>query len=131
MSERDEYDYCNELERVGEQGPYALLEAAVKRIDEKDEVIRRQQKRIGELEVALLEADARTITYAYPKAFIVIDEIPPGFYEGKVMDGIVIDEIPPGFYEGEVMDEAPDTRDPDDYEDIQDYWNSLGYDSRP
>lgn len=113
MSERDEYDYCNELEKVGEQGPYALLEAAVKRIDQKDALIRRQQKRIGELEVALMEADARTITYAYPKAFIVIDELPPGFYEG------------------EVMDEAPDTRDPDDYEDIQDYWNSLGYDSRP
>lgn len=88
---------CNLLEQVGEQGAYALLEAAVKRIDEKDRLIRQLQDRVHELELT-----AET-TYVYPQTLVVMDDIPAGFYEGEV-----------------------DTRDPDDYEDLQEqYWNDV------
>jgi len=73
---------CNELEQVGELGAHALLERAVRRIEEKDQIIRQQNEYIDAL---LEELQSQAATFN-PPVIVFMDDIPAGFYEGEVVD---------------------------------------------
>jgi len=68
---------CNELEQLGEFGAHALLERAVRRIEEKDQVIRRLNLYIDAL---LDELQSQAATYTAPVA-VLLDDVPAGIYE--------------------------------------------------